>query len=39
MNKKGVGMNISTMLEKGEVIIWAIIAFLAVWGLNKIFFS
>ncbi|MDO8564303.1 MAG: hypothetical protein Q7R87_04800 [Nanoarchaeota archaeon] len=39
INKKGVGMNISEILERGEVIIWAILAVLAVWILSKIFFS
>ena len=38
MNKKGKAMEISELVEKGEVIIWAIISVLAVWFLIKLFF-
>lgn len=39
MNKKGRGLEISEILERGQVIVWAIIAILAVWFLVKMFFK
>lgn len=39
MDKKGRGVEISEIVERGQVIIWAIIAILAVWFLSKMFFS
>ena len=38
MNKKGRGVEIGEIVEKGEVIIWTIIVILAVWALVKFFF-
>ncbi|MEK6890083.1 MAG: hypothetical protein AABW82_03900 [Nanoarchaeota archaeon] len=39
MNKQAKGWELSTIVERGEVIVWAIIAILAVWLLGKMFFS
>lgn len=39
MNKKGKGIELSAIVERGQVIVWAIIAILAVWLLSKMFFS
>jgi hypothetical protein len=39
MNKKGRGLEINEIVEKGEVIVWAIIVILAIWLLVKFLFK
>ncbi len=39
MNKKAEGITLSEMIEKGQVIVWAVIAILAIWLLSKFLFK
>lgn len=39
MNKKGEGLALTAIAENGQVIVWTIVAILAIWLLIKFLFK